>query len=56
MTYIFHCKNCNTNFEQILSVKEMNKPICPKCNANNDKKSMIERLLSSPQAIVCHWR
>lgn len=38
--YDYQCNSCNTAFEQLNSISNMNAGICPECGSTNTSKQM----------------
>ncbi len=38
--YEYKCKDCDNDFEEIVSVNTQENPPCPKCCSNNTEKKM----------------
>ncbi len=38
--YEYTCKECNEEFEELVSLSEKENPPCPRCNSKNTEKKM----------------
>ncbi|MBD3420462.1 MAG: zinc ribbon domain-containing protein [Chitinivibrionales bacterium] len=38
--YEYHCKKCNDDFEELVSVSAQHNPACPSCKSEETEKKM----------------